>query len=170
MIRYTVYNMTLRRYSIMEATGDKRMACKLPIPFFYERCYKRLMFEVGIKFSPNLLDRDILLATMYNRYVLFKAALIIKGYDSENHYINDWLERTLGTTDIERLKAETERIEKRYLEMQPKEKSDKGDFESVIAGVEILLGFSIDRNMTIHEFKALYETALMKAKKDKKAG
>ena len=161
--------MPLNRYSRMDVTGDVRLISNIFLPkFFCKHAFRDFQLEISRLFGgKNILDNDIMRLTMYNRITLYKSALIASTYEPENEQIKKWYSETFGgeIIDTERLRNEIDRLEHRYLELKRKESGAKLLFEEVIGRVEMLLGYAINRKITIFEFKFLYDNAIKKSKR-----
>lgn len=165
MIRHTIHSMTVKRYIEMDATGNKKLACRIRLPFFCGLAYDRLQEEVARLFDNNFLENDIVRVIMYNRIIMYRAALYILKYEPDNKDLKNWYEENLYekfTGDTKKLEAEIERMTIRYKELEKKEAGDKRAFADIVARIESILGYSIDRDMSIYSFKALYDLVLTK--------
>ena len=163
MIRHTIHSMTVKRYIEMDATGNKKLACRFRFPFC-DWAYNKLQEEVARLFDENFLENDILRVIMYNRIIMYRAAYYILKHEPENKELNNWYEENFYEKfkDTKRLEAEIERLTIRYKELEKDEPKSKKTFVNIVARVESILGYSIDRDMSIYSFKALYDLILTK--------
>ncbi len=166
---HSIYTMPLNRYSRMDATGDIRLVARwsLVMPkFLCKNHFRELQAEVGRVFGgQDILSKDIMRLTMYNRITLYRAALLALTYEPKNAKILQWWADTFGgKVDLERLKNEIERLIFRYKELRKKEPTVQKYFEDLVSRVEVILGFSINRNISIFEFKHQYDNAIRKGK------
>ena len=164
---HTIYSMPLNRYSRMDATGNIRLVSRIWLPkFILNKQYLSFQVEVGRLFGGNdIFENDIIRLTLYNRITLYKSALLALTYEPENATMVKWWVDTFGgDVDLERLKNEIERMVFRYKELEKVDPPKQKLFEDIVGRVEVILGYSINRNITLFEFKSLYDNALKKGK------
>ena len=164
---HTIHTISIRRYSRMDATGDRRLTSRVMLPVFLcQKAYDKLQFGVGLLFDEDILENDIVRAILYNRITLYRSALIVLETSAEAVML-EWYKQTFRQEwngDSKRLNSELDRMLNRYKEMEKKETPSDRTFEDIIGGVETVLNYAIDRRITIFEFKALYDNAIKKVK------
>lgn len=176
MLFHTRHTINIGNLAIMLDAKDQSKVKRLNIPLpkkMVKKAYEKLLIEVNETLNKTALERElesgVLRVKLYNKaFNLYPAlvTLVSLTWDQEHR---DKIKEITGIElvkleDRESLINETKRLQDKYKELIVKKSDDGVSFSQVIISTEIVLDFSISRNIKLFEFQYYMKAASDKIK------
>lgn len=177
---YNVYNIPLERVVLLFETNNKRYLSKIWLPEFILNIFYRKFIKVfndwfnngGKKRTELIINEWYKLRLKNNLHNVFPALYVALAY-AEDESAKKVYEQLFGK--FEDIKTALERIQARIVKTKdtlgtttsPKEQPKGLKFAQIIPLMEFSRNVSIDRKMTLFDFKQIYTQELTKWQQQK---
>lgn len=176
-IFYNKYTMPISRYSIMTEMQNTKLLAKSGIIRPSRSRYDAFYSDIKLLFN----ERDMLKAQssyyikvfLYNKIKLLEALYygLLMTHDKKfiDYYNDTYGREPIKSDDMNIILSDIKKYNSRIKALNKQDEKNidkKGDgfsFEKVIASVEVIMGYPIDRSLTLYQFKYIYDLAIKKA-------
>lgn len=173
---HTRHTISIGRLAILLDNKDINLVKRWNIPMpkkLIQRAYEKLIVEVGETLNKSALEKEIesgvLKIKMYNKaYNLYPAMvdLCSISWDAKHRELIKEITgiELVKLEDREALIAETKRLQDKYKELSKAQPVEGVSFAHIIISTEVVLDFSISRDIKLFEFQYYMKAASDKIK------
>lgn len=177
---HDINTLSISKLGLMLETGDTAVLLKsIWLPrFVYAKKARAFMEAFEGLFSSHernkFAQQELIKTTMYNRLLLCKIFLDAHYLKRLNNVMLNWYESEFRTTEVDvdrvvqRAKFYESKI-KQYAKAAPEADDKKAvSWDAVVISTELILEITIDRDISVREFKSYYDQAVQRSsvKKD----
>ena len=176
MFWHNEYSMSIGRYSHMISINDTRLLSKFGLFKPSTKKYKAFLNTINHEFneegSLKELQKYQMKVVLYNRISLYETLYYGLLLTNEQQFI-DYYKELYGREpekieDYERvlkdLTQNDSNLKTLNMDNDKEDSKEEKSFENIISIVESILGFNINRNIKLYQFKHNYLTAVKKSK------
>jgi len=178
LLFWTYWNISLMRYSIFDLKKDARLLQRIPLWLPKRILFhiaNRLQEEVAKNFNANELKhlgrKEIQKIILHSTITMLQAMYFILTIKPPKEVLIDFMQRYgmayKGIGDLNRINKDITRLQRKYrdIDFEPeKPAKDDENFERLVTSTEMILGYSINRDIKLWQFRYYFDMATDKAR------